>query len=449
METLLLVTVLAGTLAGLGFSALVLRRLSRTAQLDVKAEVASALERLDSTLGQKISISTADMATRLEATKGDLREQVKDRIQQGFSEIRSAVEQQLATGREEQNRSLADGRRELTGSLLVTTQQLKAEFQAMNQQTAQSLEGIRDRVDAKLAAITEQVQVKLDQNIKEGFAQFEKVQQHLRAAEEQLKEVSTLGHSINDLNNLLKLPHLRGQFGEASLERLLADFLPAHMFALQASPGEGGGRADAVIYFPDRTLPIDAKFPREQVFALFENGDESALEAARIALVRVMKAEAKRIQQYIQPENGTTDIALMYLPSETLYMEVIRNREIGDALNALRVFPVSPNTLMMTLQTIALVHKWFEVASRFEKSRAELAKAQKSFDFFQNQFENVGKSLNKAQEAFETAQRHLKTYRGKVTALSGQEQLELDAAAEAAASGPETKQMPLIDKASA
>ena len=99
-------------------------------------------------------------------------------------------------------------------------------------------------------AITEQVQVKLDQNIKEGFAQFEKVQQHLKAAEEQLREVGALGHSINDLNNLLKLPHLRGQFGEASLERLLADFLPAHMFALQASPGEGGGRADAVIYFP-------------------------------------------------------------------------------------------------------------------------------------------------------------------------------------------------------
>jgi DNA anti-recombination protein RmuC len=110
------------------------------------------------------------------------------------------------------------------------------------------------------------------------------------------------------------------------------------------------------------------------------------------------------------------------------------------------VFPVSPNTLLMTLHTIALVHKWYEVASRFEKSRAELAKAQKSFDFFQNQFENVGKNLNKAQEAFETAQRHLKTYRGKVTALSGQEQLELDAADAADAAG---RQLPLIDKASA
>jgi DNA recombination protein RmuC len=443
METILLVTVLAGTLAQLGFWAIVLRRISASSQVDVKAEVAGALERLDSTLGQKISVSTADMASRLEQTKGDLRQQVTDRIQQGFSEIRGSVEKQLAAGREEQNRSLTDGRREITNSLLLTTQQLKAEIQGLNQQTAQSLDGIRDRVDAKLMAITEQVQVKLDQNIKEGFAQFEKVQQHLKAAEEQLREVGALGHSINDLNNLLKLPHLRGQFGEASLERLLADFLPANMFALQAPVGEGGGRADAVIYFPDRKLPIDAKFPREQVIALFESNDKAEIEAARVALVRVMKAEAKRIQQYIQPENGTTEIALMYLPSETLYMEVIRNRELGDWMNQQHVFPVSPNTLLMTLHTIALVHKWYEVASRFEKSRAELAKAQKSFDFFQNQFENVGKNLNKAQEAFETAQRHLKSYRGKVAVLSGQEQLELDSAPEI------EKPLPLIDKASA
>jgi DNA anti-recombination protein RmuC len=104
--------------------------------------------------------------------------------------------------------------------------------------------------------------------------------------------------------------------------------------------------------------------------------------------------------------------------------------------------------LLMTLQTIALVHKWYEVASRFEKSRLELAKAQKSFDHFQNQFENVGKNLNKAQEAFDTAQRHLKTYRGRVTALSGQEQLELDTAA-AKTDTDDEPTLPLTDKASA
>jgi DNA anti-recombination protein RmuC len=104
------------------------------------------------------------------------------------------------------------------------------------------------------------------------------------------------------------------------------------------------------------------KFPREQILGLFESNKESELEEARVEFVRVMKAETKRIKAYIQPEHGTTEIALMYLPSETLYMEAIRNRELADWLNLQHVFPVSPNTLLMTLQTIALVHKWYEVA---------------------------------------------------------------------------------------
>src|SRR5437868_1119992 len=441
MGTLLLGGILVLNVVLLWVTIRVFRSARFSSQVDEIAELAKQTESLHQSLSQRFSTATADMAMRLEQTKGDLRQQVADRLEQGFSRIRSSVEEQLTTGRREQAEGLAGARTELTGSLALTTSQLKNGFESLNQKTAQSLESIRNRVDENLLAITDQVQQKLDQNIKEGFAQFEKVQQHLKAAEEQLREVGAIGHSINDLNNLLKLPHLRGQFGEASLERLLSDFLPAHMFAMQSSPGEGGGRADAMIYFPDRKLPIDAKFPREQVLALFGSGDEKEVEIAREELVRVMKAQAKRIKTYIQPENGTTDIALMYLPSETLYMETVRNRELSDWLNQQHVFPVSPNTLLMTLQTIALVHKWYEVASRFEKSRLELGKAQKSFDYFQTQFENVGKSLNKAQEAFDTASKHLKTYRGRVSVLSGQEQLDLDA--------PKETSLPLTDKASA
>jgi DNA recombination protein RmuC len=417
------------------------RRLGSSSQLEALTRLTSQTEALS---GQ-FSATIGDMAQRLEQTKGDLRQQVADRLGEGFTLMRSAVEEQMLAGRREQSERLTEARTELTSSLALTTSQLKNEFDNLNQKTAQNLDSIRDRVDAKLMAITDQVQQKLDQNIKEGFAHFEKVQQHLKAAEEQLREVGALGHSINDLNNLLKLPHLRGTFGEASLERLLADFLPDHMFQIQTSLPDGGGRPDAVINFPDRRLPIDAKFPREQVLALFESTVEAEIEDARHEFVRVMKAEGKRVKAYIQPENGTTDIALLYLPSETLYMEAIRNRDLADWLNDQHVFPVSPNTLLMTLKTIALVHKWYEMAGRFEKSRVELAKAQKSFDFFQNQFDNVGKSLNKAQEAFETAQRHLKTYRGKVTVLSGQEQLELDTAT----AKTEEEPLPLIDKASA
>jgi DNA recombination protein RmuC len=442
METLLLGFLLVSNLVLLVLAVLLYQRFARySGQAEALTQLASQAESLHQTLSKQFAASTADMATRLEQTKGDLRQQVADRLGDGFSSIRNGVEEQMKAGRHEQAGRLAEARTELTSSLALTTSQLKTEFENLSQKTMQSLDSIRDRVDAKLLAITDQVQQKLDQNIKEGFAQFEKVQQHLKAAEEQLREVGALGHSINDLNNLLKLPHLRGAFGEASLERLLADFLPVHMFEMQCTVN-GGGRVDAMIQFPDRRLPIDAKFPREQVLALFESNVEAEIELARHEFVRVMKVEARRIKLYIQPEHGTTDIALMYLPSETLYMEAVRNRELADWLNQQHVFPVSPNTLLMTLQTIALVHKWYEVASRFEKSRVELAKAQKSFDHFQSQFENVGKNLNKAQDAFETAQRHLKTYRGKVTVLSGQEQLELDAK-------DEEDTLPFADKATA
>src|ERR1700690_4153072 len=445
MGTFLLVILVVVNVVLLVLLAAIFRRTTGSSQTAEITDLARQTALLHESLSQKFNDATVDMAARLESTKGDLRQGVTDRLTQGFNEIRTTVEGQLSGGRREQTHDLREALTELTTSLALTTSQLKVEFENLNQKTAQSLDSIRDRVDAKLLAITDQVQLKLDQNIKEGFAQFEKVQQHLKAAEEQLREVGALGHSINDLNNLLKLPHLRGHFGEASLERLLSDFLPAHMFEMQAQLPDGGGRPDAIIQFPDRRLPIDAKFPREQVLALFESNVESEIVEAHHALVRVMKAEAKRVKAYIQPENGTTDIALMYLPSETLYMETIRNRELADWLNQQHVFPVSPNSLLMTLQTIALVHKWYEVASRFEKSRLELAKARKSFDHFQGQFENVGKSLGKAQEAFDKAQTHLKTYRGRVTVLSGQEQLNL----EAATAKNDEPLLPLTDKASA
>lgn len=439
---------LAGLLLALNVGLVVLtamvlkRQVSGYTQVTELQKVVQLFGSSQESLAKQFTVASHEMTSRLEQTRGDVRQQVADRLSEGFHSLHSGLSQQMQDGRREQSERLAEARTELSQSLALTTAQLKSEFDGLNQKTAQSLDAIRDRVDNRLIAITDQVQQKLDQNIKEGFAQFEKVQQHLKNAEEQLREVSTLGHSINDLNNLLKLPHLRGQFGEASLERLLADFLPAHMFELQCTV-TGGGRVDAMIQFPNRRLPIDAKFPREQVLPLFESSDEAEIEEARKEFVRVMKADAKRIKAYIQPEYGTTEIALMYLPSETLYMEAVRNRELADWLNQQHVFPVSPNTLLMTLQTIALVHKWYEVASRFEKSRAELAKAQKSFDHFQGQFENVGKNLNKAQEAFDTAQRHLKNYRGKVSALSGQEQLELDSPADVA------EILPLSDKASA
>src|SRR5262249_7612942 len=151
-------------------------------------------------LEEKFRSATTDMAARLADTKGDLRQQTADRLNTGFGELRNTLERQLSAGREEQAKAL------------------KLEIGDLSRPTPEKLDAIRSEVDKKLLAISDQVTDKLDRNIKEGFKQFEKVQEHLRAAEEQLRNVSMVGNSINDLNNLLKLPHLRGRFGEASLE---------------------------------------------------------------------------------------------------------------------------------------------------------------------------------------------------------------------------------------
>ena len=425
--TALLLLILVFNVAVLLLLALILRRSAQAGDPTAAvAKIGSDMLSLERGLSQSFAKATADIAQRLEQTKGDLRQEVTDRLTTGFKEIHTSVEEHLVSGRREQSAGLAEARKDLTSSLSNTTAQLKTEFDGLNQRTEQKLEAIRAQVDQKLFEISGQVQQKLTENMKEGFAQFEKVQQHLKAAEEQLRQVGTIGNSINDLNNLLKLPHLRGRFGEASLERLLEDFLPAHMYELQYPLA--GGRVDAVIKFPDRVLPIDAKFPREQVLPLFQTSNEHEQEDARAQLVKVLTAQAKSIAEYLDPEHGTMDVALMYLPSETLYLEAIRSTDAMEALSRLQVFPVSPNTLLMTLRTVALAYKWYEVAARFEETRGEIAKAQRSLGFFQAQFDSLGNSLEKAQKAYETAAKHLKTYRNRVTDISGEEipeQLEL------------------------
>jgi DNA recombination protein RmuC len=387
-------------------------------------------ERIDAVridLERKFGGATADMAQRLAESQGSLRQDLADRLEKRFGEFQALTAQRLDSAADRLAGAQAQARKELSEALAQNGIVLRQELTALTRQTGESIERIREQVDQKLAAITNQVTEKLDQNIKEGFKQFEKVQEHLRAAEDQLKNVSTIGNSINDLNNLLKLPHLRGRFGEASLQRLLADFLPAQMYELQAAAGlNGNGRADAIIKFPERCLPIDAKFPREQVLPLFESSDPAQLTIAREQFARVIKEQARRIATYIRPEDGTTDMALMYLPSETLYMEVVLNGELSEWLNKQHIFPVSPNTLIVTLQSIQMVFKMYEFAKSFERATEELRKAQAAFGYFEGQFDQIGKSLGKAQQAYEVARGHLSRYRNRVTNLTGEMPPELN-----------------------
>lgn len=354
----------------------------------------------------------ADVAERISRLTMETRQELSDRLSISFDGIRNNLLSMFNASFESMLNQLKNSREEL----------------------AKNLNDIRDRVDEKLLSIGQQVQGKLDENIREGFKHFEKVQEHLNSAAVQLQNLNMIGNSINELNNLLKLPHLRGSFGEMSLERLLTDFLPAEMWERQAKISEDSKeRADAIIKFPNFKLPIDSKFPREKILPLFESSNEEDLKKAREELARITKLRANEIAKYIRPENGTTDMALMFLPSETLYFEIIRNTNLWEDLAKIKIYPVSPNTFAITLKAISIAYQYYQTGKNLQNTMKELQKAQSHYENFKKRFEEIGKEISRAQEAFQKASTHLTRYSSSISKLTGETLSELPSAEESIA----------------
>lgn len=311
--------------------------------------------------------------------------------------------------------------------------QLQANRAELNQGLSQTAQGLDSkiahfdrRVEERFKNLTEGVQTRLEQNLKDGFQHFAKVQEYLKKTEQQFSNLSMVGQSISDLNNLLKLPHLRGNFGEAMLEKLLADILPAECFELQYHiVPNSPERVDAIIRYPQKILPIDSKFPREQVLPLFESSDPAVLEGARNRLHEVMKTLARGIKEkYIRPEHGTTELALLFVPSETLYFEVLRSPKLCEEIAKYRVFVVSPNTLAVTLNSISLAHSYYAMAKGVEKTILELKKAEQHFENFSKRFGEVGVAVDRALQAFGIATTHLARYQSAVDRLPNAVKIE-------------------------
>jgi DNA recombination protein RmuC len=396
---LLNVLTLLGTLGAVAVGLFVLLTL-KSLQKGLTSQLEQTIgPELDTRLQAGLSRPLMDLAERINRSALETREALQDRLSKGSQENTERLEQALA-----RNRS------ELQNGLHLTTQALEQKFQTLEKQ-----------VSERLTQIGASVEAKLNENLKEGFKHFEKVQQHLAAAELKLASLNTVGQSISDLNSLLKLPHLRGGFGEASLERLLADFLPPGSYETQFQiVPNSTERVDAIVRFARQVLPIDSKFPREQVLPLFESDDPGQLELARKTLAEVIKQQAKSIaDKYIHPEHGTTDMALIFLPSETLYFEITRNGKLFEDLNKLKVYPVSPNTLAVGLRSVAMAQEYYDMSRGVEKTIEDIGKARKHFEHFEKKFEDVGKGLQKAQEAFHTAHTHLGRYENSVFRLVG------------------------------
>lgn len=290
------------------------------------------------------------------------------------------------------------------------------DFSAQRSEIQQTLVSTHGSVNQRIGTLETQL-------LKEQFQSFEKLQALLHQTDLKLKEIDRLGASIQDLGKLLRLPHLRGGFGENLLERILTDMLPSRLFALQyAIDPDSKERVDAIVRLPNQVLPIDSKFPREQVLPLFDSADPQQIKLGRKMLADQLKILARDIaKKYIRPELGTTPLALIFLPSETLYFEALHQTELFEELAKYRVYPTSPNTLAVTLHSIELANQYYEMAKGVEKTLQELQKSRSLLHKFTQKFEEVGKLQKRSLDMFDESVNALKRFEGSVTKLTQEE----------------------------
>jgi len=278
---------------------------------------------------------------------------------------------------------------------------------SLSQSTNQSLQDVSRGVQDSVLKTQGQVNKRLDEsgrllgNLKEQLASLEGSSQH----------IVELGKDVNRLNDLLRSPKLRGQLGETMLEQILKQVLPANIFELQYQFSDNS-IVDAVVQLGERLVPIDSKFPLEN-YQKANQPDirEDEKNALMADFVKDVKARVKEIaDKYIKPEENTFDFALMYVPAESIYYEIIvLDEKPGEAMSiqeyatGKRVVPVSPNSLLAYLQVIALGLKGMSIEKNARRIIGDLEKVYKDFDKFQDHFRKIGDKIDASRKEYDKA----------------------------------------------
>jgi DNA recombination protein RmuC len=293
-----------------------------------------------------------------------------------------------------------------------STQNALAEVRATLEGRLQALQaGNEAKLDQIRATVEEKLQTTLETRLGESFRL---VSERLEQVHKGLGEMQTLAAGVGDLKRVLGNVKIRGTFGEAQLGGLLEQVLLPDQYAVNVATRPGSNeRVEFAIKLPGRGgdetvwLPIDAKFPAEdyeRLQAAQEQGDPLLVEAAAQALENRIKLEARTIREkYIEPPH-TTDFAILFLPSESLFAEVLRRPGLIDTLNReRRVVIAGPttlfamlNTLQMGFRTLAIEQRSAEVWRLLGAVKTEFGRFGDWISKVREQVQTVTKSLEGA-----------------------------------------------------
>src|SRR5258706_7608444 len=399
MVEILLVLTLIVAAATAGLLALFLAR-ARSAERDAREELAQSLATFSQTL-------TAQMGAATSVQNGQM------------DSLRKSIDDNLGRVQDQQRLAAKE-----------TRDTLEHRLDRLQQDNAAKLEQMRQTVDEKL-------QTTLEKRLSESFKQ---VSDRLELVHKGLGEMQTLAAGVGDLKRVLSNVKTRGVFGETQLAALLEQVMAPEQYEKNvATPAGSRERVEFAIKLPGRDdgspvlLPIDAKFPQEDYQRLQsakEAGDALGAEAAGKALEARVKLEARSIaEKYVEPPH-TTDFALLFLPFEGLFGEVLRRPGLFDHIQReWRVTVCGPtnllaylNSLQMGFRTLAIQQRSSEVWKVLGTVKSEFGKFAEELANTKRQLQTVANTIDQAEVRTRQIERKLKD----VEVLPGAEELQED-----------------------
>jgi DNA recombination protein RmuC len=298
---------------------------------------------------------------------------------------------------------------------------LRGELVTLRADTRAELAERSAELDRRLGGLNET----LDRRLESTSSTTKEIHERLGKLGEATAQMNERVRDLARLEQALRPPKARGGFGELLLGNLLQDRLPPDAYQLQYTFASGE-RVDAVIRV-ERLVPVDAKFPLDNFQRAFEAESDDERLLHEKAFSRDLKGHIDTIAaKYVRPEEGTYDFALMYLPSEAVYYELVCGKTGALYTYALerRVFPVSPTTFVAYLQVISLGLRGLQIEQHAQEVMAYVAELQRDFGRFREDFEVVGKHLGNAKTKYDDAEKRLDRFDGKLERATEHEAIE-------------------------
>ena len=290
---------------------------------------------------------------------------------------------------------------------------------------------LHQRLDSVTQLILSQLQQNRESTERSAVESSKNIQSFVSGVtqlQESVKNVHESMKGVVSFQNIFKSPKLRGQWGETSLEAVLGQYFPKELFSMQYY-FKSGEAVDAILKLPnERLLPIDSKFNWENFEKMTNAENDINKEIARKAFVSDVKKKIDEIaSKYILPSEGTVDLALMYVPAESVFYEVVHNIkdvDVGSYARSKKIILVSPNTLYLTLSAIQYWFRDIQITKQTQEIIKRLARINQDAEKLGEGFQRLGKHLSDAQGSYDDSEKRLGLMKDRIENVVAMENVE-------------------------